>query len=264
MSVLNLYKDAAFDDFINQWGDIVKIDKTKAKSIAKGIIKGETNENSLEELTKSWYESLAKGKPKYSVYGYKYYLSDVWACWCNYSRQYLLRIKKHDVLLGKSIIEYMTDVQVIVDVGCSFGYTTAVLKEFFPNASVYGTNIQKTTQWQLALNNSKKYNFTLLPNVIELQKIDLVFASEYFEHFQDPINHLKTILEKKPKYLLLANSFGTYSLGHFIFHKNNKEKIVAKGYSRFFNKFLKESGYKQIKTSCWNGKPALWEFNNEK
>ena len=72
------------------------------------------------------------------------------------------------------------------------------------------------------------------------------------------INHLK------PKYLLLANTFGQKSVGHFNYYKLNDcygsapqlaESIKV---SRIFNNVLKKAGYTQIKTGLWNNRPNFW------
>jgi hypothetical protein len=130
----------------------------------------------------------------------------------------------------------------------------------FPSAEVFGTQFEGSCQWKLAEEVGKAAGFSLAPCARALNRqIDLVFASEYFEHIEEPIEHLLEVLRVcKPKYLLLANSFGTTSIGHFDVYKHAGQRVDGKKMSRAFNKVLRASGYMQRKTKCWNGRPAYW------
>ena len=85
------------------------------------------------------------------------------------------------------------------------------MKQIFPNQTVYATNLKETKQWKFCQMMSQQYNFILTDDINEIpEKIDFVFASEYFEHIEKPIEHLRDLLQKnKPKYLLIANTFST-------------------------------------------------------
>jgi cyclopropane fatty-acyl-phospholipid synthase-like methyltransferase len=85
-------------------------------------------------------------------------------------------------------------VNSIADLGCGIGYTTATLKEVF-NCRVTGTNIRDTKQYKVCEVLRKKVDFDLTDNIEEIGNVDLVFASEYFEHFEKPVEHLKYVIE---------------------------------------------------------------------
>ena len=129
----------------------------------------------------------------------------------------------------------------------------------FPEAIVYGTNLKDTIQYEFATDYGKEYNFKIIPNLKEIKNIDLVFASEYFEHILNPIDHLIEVLYySNTKNLIIANSFNTKSIGHFNEYQVADKTVPASKLSRIFNSELRNQGWNQIKTEIWNNKPAYW------
>jgi len=186
----------------------------KIESIALTTIKYLTSSKEKRQklqynqtLEKKWYKYLKKGKKYYEVYADDKYIAELWACYIVYSKKYLKMIF-HPT---KGITDQLKNIKSILDLGCGFGHTTINLKEYFPNSMVYGSNIKNTLQIKVAYKLSKKYNFKIISDLNKLnKKIDLLFASEYFEHIEKPIDNLLFIINKfNPKYLLIANSFGT-------------------------------------------------------
>ena len=252
--------------FIDEWALTAEIDKDEAFNLANETIryfnKRKNSFKTFQYLEDCWYQSLEKGNPNYAIYDDKYIISDIWACWVIFSRGYLLSIADKRSLFDHSIVSDIGEIKSIVDLGCGFGYTTAGLKELFPEAKVYGTNFEGGYQWNLAKHFSKKYDFSLVSSIQNLnQQIDLVFASEYFEHIENAISHLNDVLEIcKPKALIIANSFGTKSIGHFINHSYDNNSFDGKTTSKLFNDFLKSKGYTRMKTKCWNNRPTYWKL----
>jgi SAM-dependent methyltransferase len=203
---------------------------------------------------------LAENKPDYSIYNDDDYLGDIWACWIIYSRSYLKNINNPKSLFNHSIVQDMGNINKIADLGCGFGYTTAALSELFPSAKVIGTNLPNTKQTIFAKNLSKKYNFELAYNLKDIGKVDLIFASEYFEHFYKPIEHLSEVMKYlQPEYLLIANAFGSKSIGHFDEYEANGQIMGNKIIGRYFNHLLIKNGYRKIKTKMWNNRPNYWK-----
>ena len=127
----------------------------------------------------------------------------------------------------------------------------------------------------MAKDLAKQYGFTMLPDHTSLNNVDLIFASEYFEHWDNPITHLEDILmNTKPRYLLLANAFTQDAIGHFNEYYHNGVTYSKGQMNKLFNKTMKKWGYKKIPTKCWNTRPAFWgkiddnksilHFTNEK
>lgn len=208
-----------------------------------------------QALQQHWYQSLAHNAPDYSVYATEDYLAELWACFEHYSRKYI-----RDMQNAKLYPEPLTDVRTIVDLGCGLGYTTAMLAELYPGATVYATNLLETPQARIAKRYAEQYAFTVCEDLRELPtQSDLVFASEYFEHFERPIEHLYAVLSQtQPRYVLCANAFTADSIGHFPryiveSHVQEREKTA-----RAFNHALRKAQYTRVTTHCWNDRPQLW------
>jgi len=246
----------ALAEYLDMCNQFVDFDKARAYSLINKALKYYKGDKSMkaalrqgQEIEKKWYDSLAKGKPDYSLYNDNYFMVEMWCCWVIYSRNYLVSIKKN--------IDKFKGVNSVMDLGCGFGYTTSALTEIFPIAQVTGTQLKNTVQYRMATELGNKYGFTIQEEVTD--HADLVFASEYFEHIEAPIDHLSDVLEAcTPRILVIANSFGAKSMGHFNEYIVDGALIKNKKVGRLFNQKLRDSGYKQVKTGFWNNRPAIW------
>lgn len=245
--------------YLQNYDKLYNIDIDKAKDFIK------TNSH-FETLTQEWYDKLEQNDldAAYRVYDDDYYFTDIWNCFVQYSRRYLQSISRPCLPNGKSFIEITSDSKIIVDVGCGIGYSTSILTQLYPNAKVYGTNLKNTKQWKFCETMSKKYGFTMIEDVSEIsQEVDVVFASEYFEHFLDPVKHFNHICEQVlPKYFVIANAFNTRSIGHFITYDVYDKKIDQALIGKEFNRNVRKSGYAEIKTNLFNNKPKIWQKIN--
>lgn len=267
MTILEAVSKSDLVHFLNECSFVTDIDVDLALQIATSHIqshdKREFNAKHLKRMTdlqKRWKVSLKKKQPDYSVYDDTYYVCELWLCWVRYSRRYLRDISKNTSLFSRSIV---SDIQPnsVLDLGCGFGYTTAALKEIFPHATVTGTELLTAPQAKLAKKLGKKANFQVVANYLR-QKADLVFASEYFEHFERPVEHLEDVIQRvKPTYWLIANSFGTDAIGHFQTYHHKGEIYDSKGISRLFSQTMRSYGYEKVKTNCWNNRPAYWKLS---
>jgi SAM-dependent methyltransferase len=211
-------------------------------------------------LMQHWYQSLNSARPDYSIYDSPLYLAELWACWSVFSRKYLLSIHPPKNLPPLGIAAAMSPVRRIVDLGCGCGYTTASFCELFPDAEVIGTNISGSIQYRIASEMASAYGFQMVPGPREAAgETTLVFASEYFEHILDPITHLKEVVASlHPRFMMIANAFGTVSIGHFHEHVINGSRVRSDRVSRVFSSEMKRLGYVKIKTKLWNNRPAFW------
>lgn len=266
---LNKITQKDLEDFI----EILEIfhfefDKSKFKDIVSNTFsylngnKDKRNElRIMQDLENSWYNSLELNNPDYTVYDNIYYLADVWVCWKKYSRQYIKCLINNKVLLKEetTIKEYIGNIDTVVDLGCGIGYTTAALKEVF-GCQLFGTNLKNTKQYQICEKISEIENFKLVENLEDIPKnIDLVFASEYFEHFEKPVEHLIEVISNlKPKHIVFANTFTAKSIGHFNIYKHNNLKYSGKEISRLFSRTLKQNGYLKVPTNCFNARPNIY------
>jgi len=235
------------------------IDKEESKRLAVDAIKyyrGDQSDRQArrahQELEGRWYQSLDSGTPDYSVYSDPYFVCEMWACWSIYSSKYisLLRKKIADLNAIKNITS-------IVDLGCGVGLTSAALVSAFPGAIVTGTNIDQSPQFNIARDLGAMAGFKVTGGVEG--KADLVFASEYFEHIERPVDHLIEILDTcSPAFLVIANSFNTISIGHFRHYGIGSTKHDGRESSRLFNSALRTAGYLKLNTGFWNNRPSIW------
>lgn len=210
--------------------------------------------NPLEFLLTQWMESRNNREPNYSVYGSPYYLAEGYACWAIYSRTALRNIRKRKQDL------FGNEVQSILDIGNGIGLSTVNLREIFPDAEIYANNFEDSEQWKINQQLQKQCDFTLLNEDIEsLVPVDLLFASEYFEHIRYPIEHLEQLIEQiNPKYMIIGNSFNTIGIGHFEYYYHHGREIHESKMSRMFNKYLRNHGYELMKPTFFNNTPAVW------
>lgn len=234
-------------DFLGIYGDVFDIDIELASKIIdetkRYYFQDREKECYAKTLEDRWYEKF-----DYDVYDDEYYFTDIWVCWSEYSKKYI-----------KAIVPYVEGVGSIVDLGCGLSLSTAYLKEIFNDAKVYGYNLKEGRQAIFNEMMKKRCDFEMVYDLKEIMSVDMVFASEYFEHFFRPIEHLNEVLLLKPKYLVIANSFNTNSVGHFHEYMVDDKIVDEKKMSRMFNKYLRSKGYKMKKTKIWNNKPAIWE-----
>lgn len=266
MSILDKIGEKCLREYLEKCSRFVGIDVEVAVKLTKQFIRKHRGEDvpyenikHMVDLENKWYESLKQNKPDYSVYSDPYYFCEVWLCWVNYSRRYLKEINNKKSLFDKSIIGEIGTVDTVIDLGCGFGYTTIGLKELFPLANVYGTNIKNTPQYEIAKSFEKETNIIIIDDYSH-KSADLIFASEYFEHFEKPIEHLIHVLENtKPKHMLIANTFNGKAIGHFNLYKHLDKQYDGKTISKMFNNTLRQFGYDKIETNCWNNRPNYWK-----
>ena len=204
----------------------------------------------FRDLEKYWYDSLGKRNPAYDVYGRPEFIAETWACFGVYSKGFIKSLIKINL--------HKFGVNSILDVGCGVGLTTAYLKILFDAENVIGTNVPGY-QFNIASKIGEEIGFKIKTNFKNEKNIDLVFASDYFEHFESPIKHLNEVLKVNPKLIVVANSFGSVSVGHFNIYKINRLLVENKRVGRLFNNELKSRGYRQIKTKFYNNRPTIWK-----
>lgn len=223
----------------------------------------------FERLTERWYQDLECSIPQaYTVYDHEKYYQDVWNCFIGYSRRYLRDLRNKPVVNDKTFREYIDYPRAVVDLGCGIGYSTLGLAEIFPDSAIYGTNLMDTRQWNFCKRLFKDQpNIELVGSAFEAHQqtpVDIIFASEYFEHIYDCYAHIEDLaLHVRPKYFVLANAFNTHSIGHFTEYDYFDEKVIPqKKASRLFNETLVKCGYVKMKTTFFNNKPTIWERND--
>jgi len=240
------------------------IERIALKTVAhlRGTRADRAQSVALQELELRWYKSLENGGcPDYGVYESDAYMGELWACWAVYSRNYLRAIRRSNSLGRGSVLSSIGNARRVIDLGCGFGWTTASLKQMFVSAEVIGTNLDGTRQTAMARSVGNHYGFEVVPDVACVNKAaDLIFASEYFEHILEPVDHLNEVLDAvSPKAMLIANAFGTRAIGHFESYNVGGKTVSSKAASKAFNDTLRGRGYMRAKTKMWNNRPAYWK-----
>lgn len=257
-----------FESFLNSYCTVFpEVDPSIARELTRkgfNYYKGKKDDGSSlqERLEERRYET-EQVDPDYSCYSNRYYFTDLWVCWVMYSRGYLRAISTRGSFdKDLSVMEVMGHVGSVADLGCGIAYTMRALVEMFPDVAVYGTNLKGTDQWTFCEYMAAEYGFRMVESISMLPSpVDLIVAFEYFEHIKDPINHVHEVVEAvKPKFLCIANSFGTRSIGHFTSYIEPHAFFPYDGkrISRKFNTTLRHLGYERVKTRLWNQKPSLW------
>ena len=248
-----------FDDLIDRCTKYTPLDRPRLHETVKAVLRSSNSAASaaLAELEKQWYASLPT--PDYSVYAHHDYIAEMWGCWSIYSRKYLRNIQSDNSLNAKrGILSAMGKLNCVVDLGCGFGHTAAMWKEMAPDAEVIGTNIADTLQMKVAIDIGNEYGFTMLDE-LPACRADVLFASEYFEHIDQPIEHLFDVIKAtSPQVMLIANAFGQKAIGHFLEYTVNNRQYRGEDMSKVFAFFMRKFGYRRVKTKMWNQRPAMW------
>lgn len=206
------------------------------------------------ELERRWYRGLREdGTPPYEIYDCDAYLGEAWIAWQHYSRPHLRNLARKGPELG--------EIKVAVDLGCGIGWSTGMLTKMFPDAEVYGTQLpNRQAAVARLLAEREGMSFHIVEELGELPApTDLLFASEYFEHFEAPLDHLLEVLDAtQPRTMVIANTFGPDAPGHFDTYRVGYEHLSPGATSRRFNDHLRRVGFQKVKTPFWNGRPAVW------
>lgn len=240
------------DDFVDHLRAATDIDPDALATIAAAAEAG-TDHPATQALRQRWYDSLSSPDgPDYAgVYGDDHYLADAWDCWANYSRKYVALLANHPEVLPHPV-------ESVADLGCGIGYSTAALAEVFPDAEVVGTNLPGTTQYRVASALGVTMAADLASAPLE-RPVSLVFASEYFEHFYEPVVHLREVLAAAdPLMLVVASTFTQPSIGHFPLYRLAGVDTPGRKVARQFNAVLVEAGYERVDTGFWNNRPQVW------
>ena len=265
-SLVDIPPSQFLNAFLDKYASMFPVDKNVAKKMIDQILAHRQADKTtalpmpqhMLDLEYKWYASLETGNPDYSVYDDDYAFTEMWVCWAIYSRNYLRILARPDV---HSIVK---DIKAIADLGCGIGYTTAGFKQLFPDSEVTGTNIEGTRQYDFCAAMGESYGFEMASDIKKLGQVDLVFVSEYFEHILAPITHLEEVLSTlSPKFLYVANSFNTHSVGHFNHYSVDHNWLPAGRLSEVFNKTLQNHGYKRLNIKAWNNKPSLWAKDSQ-
>jgi hypothetical protein len=205
------------------------------------------------ELDNWWYEHY-KDFSRYETWHYLYAglnCFDRFSKPCAfYAQQYLGRKK----------------IKTIVDVGAGIGLSTMLLADLFPETKVYYNNIFPSLQHSFFETYKDKrviFSENQTESITEKEMMqhgpfDMLFASEYFEHFEEPMKQTHFLLDQVGfKYLVVNNSFNVKAYGHFNEYEGD-DSLTPKEMSRLWLRNAR-CEYNELKVKCWNGRPKIFE-----
>jgi SAM-dependent methyltransferase len=100
---------------------------------------------------------------------------------------------------------------VICDVGCAFGMSLSMFKQFFPEADLNGTELTQTMR-NVAFH---EFGFRLTEEIDESKKYDLIMSYKVLEHMIDPLEELhkyaRLLKEDGRLYISVPTWFNTMS-----------------------------------------------------
>ena len=262
-------------EFLELYKRVVEFDVDDYYEKALDLLKfynGKVDSNEIiNAMEQHWYRSLRQNNmPDYSIYDSPIFVLDLWACWKLYSRNYIRNIvTSKNEINGERIYDYFNKrINNVVDLGCGIGYTSVALSQVF-NCGVYATNIKDSAQWKFCkllfqnhnrigiADNIKKVGEHIKKNE---RTIDMVFASEYFEHFANPIDHATIVINSvKPKFIAMANAFGADAIGHFDTYPVGDKKVEGRLFGRYFNDHIRSMGYETLETGFFNNRPYIFQ-----
>jgi SAM-dependent methyltransferase len=263
VSLLDMSKRAGFDRYVElctAYPDVDRDDLIAQMHDAFALHSVErSSRTSNTSLQRTWYESLERGDPDYSIYDDPRYLADLWECWINSSRDYLSEAARKTSLGSRSMIASLAFVRSVVDLGCGIGFSTAALASLFPYATIIGTNLPGR-QLDIAAKIATSPRVRFVTDLGEIPRpVDLVFGSEYFEHFPAPVAHLRDVVDAlTPSALLTASTFTIPAVGHFHTYRVDGRDLSGAAVSRAFSSALTGLGYQRIRANVWNDRPQLW------
>ena len=219
----------------------------------------DSGERVLSELCDHWERSLNAGTPDFSVYSHPVYVYESFNCWKQYARRYLKLMAHFDAF---QFDKY--SVNSVIDLGCGCAYSTVALKSIFPEATIVGTNLKGSLQYSIdedVLENIPDCYMVDESQTLALPKVDVVFASEFFEHLPEPVELLRGLVSTySPKYFVFANTFTRMSIGHFQTYYDRGVPYTGINISRYFNHYLRNHGYVKIDTGFFNSRPQIFKF----
>ena len=264
MSIFDKIRTSDLDDYLKRCANYRP--DLNIPIIKNSVLQSLKNLQSTEignQCEKQWYKSIQAGTPDFTVYDSDFFIGDLWTCWTLFSRKYLISLIRSKLTNSTACIrdEIAPYIKTAVDLGCGFGYSTAGLKELFPSADIYGTNLEGGCQWKIASEIAAENNFTIVNSIQKIgMPIDLIFASEYFEHIERSLEHLEEIISLRPKFLIFANTFRKPAVGHFPKYLYRDETIPGDQMGRRFSRLLRNADYTAVKTGFWNNRPQVWKL----
>ncbi len=201
----------------------------------------------LEKIVDVDWKIDYKNFNRYYSYEYLYIALN---CFKKYSKNSVFKTFEY---LGSEKIEK------ILDLGAGIGLTTNLLQDLFPNSKVYYLNLEKSLQNEF-FEKIKKPEIVIINNEEDLynNEFDIIFASELFEHIENPIDLLRKTMKICNKFFVTSNAFGPEAYGHFTSYLVDDVVLAPRETSKKFLKTMREE-FEDMKIKTWNSRPRIFK-----
>lgn len=241
---------------------------SQAEDLARGAVATEQYRRTgrgtdpMLPLHTHWYESIDAGRPDWGVYDDPRYLMECHSCWIQMARRCFTELLRPGKQGAAADLLAPASGGTVYDLGCGIGMGTAVFAELYPSAKVVGTNLPDTQQMRVAkaVRDLTRTDFELAAEPTE--HAEIVFASEYFEHFTAPAEHLSDVLAvTTPRVIIHASTFTKPAVGHFNSYLHLGQELRGPQTARAMSLTLTERGYQRLSLGFWNNRPQVWVRN---
>lgn len=263
MTELFLHKNKRedFREFLESYSTILDFDVEEMYEAGERWLRAFKADETTPEYDALLAKWLNSNRTDFSVYDDLHYVLDSWTSWALYSSRALHLINKRasdkkEVYL----LDFLSRTSAL-DLGAGHGYSTVAMSEILPNATVTATQLEGTHQIEFARKLfESKPRLAIQTEKDPYQKTDIIFASEYFEHFDRPIHHLDEIMAADPDYLVTGNTFTVPdAVGHFEkFYNRDEVEMTGKEMGGHFARQVRKMGYKNQVIRFWNTTPCFW------
>lgn len=263
MAELFLQKKTRDDlrEFLESYSKIIDFDVDKMYEAGERWLRTSKTEKTTPEydaLLKRWLDSE---RTDFSVYDDPYYILDSWTSWALYSSRALHLINKRAADKKEVyLLDFLSKTSAL-DLGAGHGYSTVAMSEILPNATITATQLEGTHQIEFARKLFEdKPRLAIQTEKDPYKKTDIVFASEYFEHFDRPIHHLDEVMVSDPDYIVTGNTFTVPdAVGHFEkFYNRDDVEMNGREMSIHFAREVRKMGYNNKVIRFWNTSPCFW------
>jgi len=139
---------------------------------------------------------------------------------------------------------YDSEYTTAIDLGAGVGLSTHYLREGLPNLSICYNNTEGRQADIAAKFLDGRKGFLLYDALDICQKTDVLFAFEFFEHFDEPTEAFRRLTNQTDAELvIMQNSFGAYGYGHPPKFQFCGDTVGAKYMKILFNHWLEETGW---------------------
>jgi len=209
-----------------------------------------------KDLDEWWWNKHYKDFSRYSSWQYLYAALN---CFVEYSRW--------NVIVGLENLEswdLIKEIDSVVDVGAGIGLSTMLLADSLPWADVHYNNIPSIQVDFFKKHKHQRIKLSSERDLVKHGPFDLILASEYFEHFEEPIKQLEFLQNEVGfKIMIVSNSFTAKSYGHFKSYIIEGREYEPRQMSAIFNSVLEGPDYDRPKVAkSWNLHPQIFIRRN--